>query len=375
MGRQSTAPPRFLRCLARVALASLLGGCSWIGLGWGELTYPTTARGESANVVAVGRYAYATMGADGVEIVDLSGEPASRRMELPDGESADDLAIADGLLFVLDAQPPGALSVYSLADPGSPALAQPPVPVDVGSFSGVSAAAGLVVVSGGTAPLSLRRYRADGRLDAESVTAHLGRGQPDVLLAANGRDAFVSTHENGPRFLLTVLELGAQPLALRAIGTHALDSYGFTPGGAAPANFPIELALAGDLLLVASASGLEILDASDPAALRSLARLPLAVKAVNVAARGGLAAVVGSSPTPELVLVDIANPAAPSVLRTILLPPGARATGVALTDTQAVVAAHAVGTLVYELDTVRSSAPARSGGWRSSPRRRARAGS
>jgi hypothetical protein len=345
MGRQSTS-----RRLSLVAFASLLAGCAWVELGWGALTVPTTAPGESANVVAAGRYAYATKGTAGVEIVDLAGEPESRLMPLPDGESADDLAIADGLLFVLDAQPPGALSVYSLADPSVPALAQPPMPVDVGPFSGVSAAAGLVVVSGGTSQLSLRRYRADGRLDAEVVTADLGRGQPDVLLSPDGRTAFVSTHDYGPHFLITALQLSAQPLGLHVIGTHALDSYGFTPGGAKPANFPIELAIAGDLLLIATASGLEIVDASDPAALRSLATLPLDVAPVNVDARGGLAAVVGSAPAPRLVLVDFSTPTAPRVLRAVPLPQRGRASGVALGETQAIVAAHAVGTLVYELN-------------------------
>lgn len=336
-----------------VPLAAVLvsGGCGWIGLGWGALNYPTTVNGESANVVAAGRRAYATRGAEGIEIVELD-VPSRRRLVRPvPGTTVDDLAIADSLLFVLDAHPPGHLSVYSLADPAHPALVQAPAAVDVGPFSGVSAAGGLVVVSGGTSMLSLRRYAPDGRLGNVVANADLGRGQPDVLLGPDGRHAYVSVHDSGPKFRLAVLALMSEPLEPREIASLPLDTYGFTPGGARPANFPIEMALAGDKLLIASAAGLQVIDVADPAQPRPLATFATPALPVNVDARPGLAAVAGSDPVPELTLVDITDPAAPRALASIRLPEGSRATGVVLAGGQVVVAAHAAGTLVFDLTT------------------------
>lgn len=343
---RAAAIVRWLPALVAFALA----GCGWIGLGWGAVTFPTTAAGESANVVAHGRFAYSTRGADGIEIIDLA-TPAVRRVMVPAPEtSADDLAIADALLFVLDAQPPGHLAIYSLTDPAAPQLVQAPVPVEVGPFSGVSAGGGLVVVSGGTSLLSLRRYLAEGRLSTDLATADLGRGQPDVLLSADGRYAYVSVHDQGPDFSLVVLELSAEPLAMRELARLPLDTYGFTPGGARPASFPIEMASTGRLLLIASAAGLQVLDIADPAQPQRVATLQAGALPVNVDARPGLAAVVGSDPSPELVLVDLADPAAPTLLRSSRLPARSLATGVALTDRHAVIAAHAGGTLIFDIN-------------------------
>jgi len=341
--------PHAWRWLPLTAVLAL-GGCGWIGLGWGAISYPTTKAGESANVVVNSGYAYATRGADGIEIVDLSA-PTSRRVIAPtEGTSADDLAVADKLLFVLDAQPPGHLAVYSLADPGAPQLVQSPKPVGVGPFSGISAAGGNVVVSGGTSLVSLHRYASDGRIATEVAVADLGRGQPDVLLSANGRYAFVSAHDSGPHFSLAVLELTARPLAIKQIARLPLETYGFTPGGAKPASFPIEMAIADKQLLIASATGLQVLDVSDPASPLPMTTMQAGALPVNVDARAGLAAVVGSDPEPVLTLVDLAHPAAPKILRSIRLQKGSLATGVALGDRQVIVAAHAGGTLVFNLD-------------------------
>jgi hypothetical protein len=343
------APRALRRRLAALAGApALLSGCSWLGLAWGSLTYPTTAPGEPANVAVGGEHAYVTRGSEGIEILRLSRAPERRVMPLPEGESADDLAVADGLLFVLDARPPGSLSVYSLEEPAAPELRQPPVPVEVGPFSGVSAASGLVVVSGGTSRLSLRAYAPEGRLGPEVATADLGRGQPDVLVAPDARTAFVSTHEWGPRFVLTVATLESAPLRVVPRGAVPLETYGFTSGGAKPASFPIESALAGRVVLVAHAKGLGFVDAADPAAPRLLGVLDVGVEPVNVDAQGGTAALVGSEPQPLLVLVDVRGPAAPRVARTVPLPDGSRATGVAITRSHVVVAAHGRGTLVFD---------------------------
>lgn len=322
-------------------------GCAWIALGYNSIRYRTTATGESSNVVIHGATAYGTLAERGLEIVDLTNAERRRTISPPAGsESIDDLAVADGLLFALDARRPGHLSVFSLSDPAMPVVASAPVEVEVGPFSGVSAGGGQVVVSGGTSALALHTYDREGRLSPEVATIDLGRGQPDVLVAPDGRRAFVSTHFRGPHFGLTTLEIGRGSRALVRDGTVDLDTYGFTAGGAKPANFPIESALAGNVVIVAYARGLAIIENSNPP--RLLRVVGLEIKAVNVDVDGGMAAVVGSSPKPLLVLLDVANPSAPVIKRSVPLPEGSYATSVAVGRAHVVVAAHGRGLLIFQ---------------------------
>lgn len=327
--------------------ALLLGGCSWVELAWNALTYPTTRAGESANVVVHGEWAYITKGAAGIEVVHLERRERTRVIPVQAGESADDVAVADGLLFVLDAHPPGYLAVYRLENPSAPALSGSPVPVEVGPFSGVSAAHGLVVVSGGTSRLSMRSYSRSGVLNSETVTGDFGRGQPDVVLSPDGRAAYVSTHEWGPYFQLTAAKLSLEPLQIRRRGALPLDTYGFTPGGAKPANFPIEGATDGSTLYIAFAAGLGVLDVADCSAPKLIALLELDVEPVNVDVRDGVAALVGSSPSPRLILVDVREPSHPKIQQSIPLPDDSLATGVAIASSYVVLAAHGRGTLLF----------------------------
>jgi hypothetical protein len=344
----SLGTPDWIARIVALVLLPMFHGCAWVGLTWGALTYPTTQSGETANVVSNGTWAYATRGAAGLEILNLAATPPVRTfLALPPGvESADDLALADGLLFVLDARAPGHLAVFSLADPATPALAGAPVAVDVGPFSGVSAAHGRVVVSGGTSRLSLRTYDAAGRLGADVATADLGRGQPDVLLCPYGRYAFVSAHDWGPYFSLKIARL-ADDGRLEVERSLSLSTYGFTPGGAKPANFPIEAAFQDRLVFVASADGLRVIQLSRTAAPRLLAHLEVGLQPVNIDVHDGIAVMVGSAPSPALVFVDVRKPSRPRVLGSFGLPADSRGTGVALTDSHAVVAAHGLGTLLF----------------------------
>lgn len=328
-------------------LALLLGGCTWVELAWHALSYPTTRPGESANVVVHGEWAYVTKGPAGIEVVHLGRREPTRVVPVQGGESADDLAVADGLLFVLDARPPGHLTVYTLEDPSAPSLRNPPVPVEVGPFSGVSAAGGRVIVSGGTGRLAMRGYDRAGLLGSEIVTADFGRGQPDVVLAADGRAAYVSTHDWGPYFQLAVAMLASEPLQVIRQSALPLDTYGFTPGGAKPANFPIEGAADGSILYLAFAAGLGVLDVADPSMPKLLGLLKLGVEPVNVDVHDGVAALVGSSPSPLLVLVDVREPSHPRILQSITLPEDSLATGVAVASSHVVVAAHGRGTLLF----------------------------
>jgi hypothetical protein len=236
-----------------------------------------------------------------------------------------------------------------LADPEIPRLVAEPLPVDVGPFSGVAAAAGRVLVSGGTSQLTLRGYDTNGHLGEAVLHADLGRGQPDVAVSRSGGWAFVSTHDFGPFFQLTALELAAE--ALIAHGTLPLDTYGFTPGGAKPANFPLEVAPLAMTLYVAHAAGLAVVDITDPAAPTLRRMLEIGVEPVSVDAADGLIAAVGSHPTPTLVLLDPHDEEQPRIRATLPLPAGSRPSGVAIAATHVVVAAHGAQALVYERHT------------------------
>jgi hypothetical protein len=147
----------------------------------------------------------------------------------------------------------------------------------------VSAAGGLVAVSGGTSQLTLRDYGADGRFGAEVATADYGRGQPDVALRADGGMAAISTHIIGPDFALTLVELRRSPLGLRELARLPLRDAGFTSGGFKPAHFPLVAAWRGDRVYVADGGGLAVLDAANPAQTRLLRRDPLPGPAIDVA--------------------------------------------------------------------------------------------
>jgi hypothetical protein len=332
------------------AQSLLLGSCAWLGLSWGSLTYPSTQPGEAANVALHGEWAYVTRGTVGLEVLRTGRVPHSRLLAPPAGlESIDDVAVADGFLFVLDAQAPGHLAVLSLADPAAPRAVGEPVDASVGAFAGVTAANGRVIVAGGNAPLAMRGYDAEGRLGAIVASRKLGQGQADAVLAPDGELGFVPKQDWGPNFELAVVRTSLQPPRLEQVGALPLETFGFTPGGAKPASFPIAAATEGALLYVASAAGLEIVDVSDAADPRLLARIDPGVLPVSVDVRDGLVAVVGSDPAPRLVLVDAHDPSQPRVLQSFALPEGSRATGIVLTDSQAVVAAHGHGVQLFDL--------------------------
>jgi hypothetical protein len=207
-------------------------------------------------------------------------------------------------------------------------------------------------VSGGTGLLSLRSVRPDGTLDPEVARADLGRGQPDLRLSPDGRRAFVSVHLYGPHFA----RLASGPLRVEPQAEVELETWGFTPGGARPASFPIQSALAGATLLVAHASGVAALDVTDPAAPRRLALIEVGVEPVGIDASSGFAAVVGSVPEPRLVLLDLRDAGRARVVRSVALPEGSRPTGVAFAASKLLVASGRSGVLVFER---RSLAPSR----------------
>src|SRR5262245_16245100 len=95
---------RWVTCLGCAALAAI--GCGllahrWIAIGWAAARYPTAGPAARTQVVVDGTRAYIAAGRDGVEVVDLRTD---RRLGLlPPAaplDRVDDLAVADGVLFV-----------------------------------------------------------------------------------------------------------------------------------------------------------------------------------------------------------------------------------------------------------------------------------
>ena len=334
---------RTLAILASTAIAAvaIFFGRPWLALGYHALSYPVTGAADAANVIIDGTTVFASRANRGFEIINIPTGKILNTVAPPSGsESVDDLAVADHFLFTLDARTPGKLSVFSIADPANPVLVSPPVDVAVGPFSGVSAGSGRVIVSGGTSRMSLRSYDAAGKLGPVLATNDFGRGQPDVLLAPDGARAFVSTHRWGPYFALTTVRVAD---SLSEAATLNVNTYGFTDGGAKPASFPLKTALAGDILLAADLEGLTVISVASLDRPQVLAHLDLGVKAVNVDVRDNLAAVIGSSPKPLLVLVDVTTPSTPHILRSIPLPAGSYPTGVAIGPTHIAIALHQQG--------------------------------
>jgi hypothetical protein len=320
-------------------LALVASGCNLFG----SLAYPTLPSGEAAHVAVSGSTAYLARGETGVEVYDVEARARVALLPPPPGaRSSDHLCVADGKLFVLDARR-GRLSVYSAAEARAPKLVSAPVAVPVGPFSGVSAGGGRVIVSGGTSELTVLAYDDAGRLGAARATADLGRGQPEVRIAPDGTRAVVSTHFSRPDFGVTTLLVRPPPEAPVIEGRLALEAAGFTPGGFKPANFPLVALLDGDRLFAAYGAGLAEVDLTRPAAPRLVRVVPLDVTPVSLSADGSTLAIVGSSPAPRVVLVDMRTLA---VLRSEALPADAKALDVALTPSNVVIAAGPRGALV-----------------------------
>jgi hypothetical protein len=326
-----------------LGLVLALGGCGWLGLIAGALATPTSGDDASTNVAISAGVAYVAHSVGGVERIDLATNTRTRFAPPAPADRIDDVAIADGFLFALDATPPGYLVVYRIA-PDDSLLAASVTPVPVGPFSGVAAGGGHVIVSGGTSELTLRRYGTDGMLGPAALD-DFGRGQPDIALSPDGRVALVSTHVQGPRFGLTVADVDDAPLHLRSRGYVELPGSGFTEGGFHPANFALQAAALGDYVLVAHGGGLSVLEAAAGEAPTLVGTMPLPISATAIAvdARRRLAFVAGASPEPAILTLDLADVGAPRLVDRRALPATSSPSAIALDDTHLVVALQGGG--------------------------------
>jgi hypothetical protein len=332
--------------VAALGVAAALGH-RWLDLGWQAWHYAVAAPTARTQLVVADGRAYVAVGVDGIEVVDLA--TAQRVALVPPPAPADridDLAAADGWLFALDATPPGHLLTLRSSHLGATSSPVAIVPVPVGPFSGVSAAAGIVVVSGGTSQVTLREYDADGRLGAEVATADYGRGQPDVALRPDGRLAAVSTHIVGPDFALTFVEVRRRPLGLRMLGQVPLRDAGFTAGGYKPAHFPLVATWRGDRVYVADGGGLAVVDVADPAHPRLLRRDARPRPAIDLAIAGDELDVVGAGREPAVVRYRLDPAGLPIAAGVWTFPAGDRAAAIARHGADLVATRHERGWLM-----------------------------
>jgi hypothetical protein len=305
------------------------------------LTYETLRAGEAGNVVASDSLAYVTLGDSGLAVIDArSGQRVAVVAPPAGAASVDDLSMSDGLLFLLDARAPGYLGVMSLEEARHPRSIGIARDVAVGPFSGVSAANGVVIVSGGTSRVSAWRYDSSGALAGPVATVDFGRGQPDVLLTRAHR-LLVSTHYQGPRFGVDVARLDPGGASLAVLGRLELEGAGFTSGGTKPANFPIEGAEVDDSTFVfAFRRGVARIVVARDGVPRLDRLLDVGGPAVNVDALRDTAAVAvaGARDEGAIVLVDLT--AEPRVIKRIALPPGTIPSGVALTSRSVIISAR-----------------------------------
>lgn len=346
---KSRAVLPFRRTLFGTVSATLLcAGCNWLSLAANALTYDTLQSGEAGNVAATDSIVYATQGGAGLVWLDSRSGNRLGSLSPPLGsESIDDIAVDGELLFALDAEAPGHLAVFSLANPLQPALISAPRLAAVGPFSGVSAADGVVMVSGGTSQLAVWQYDRKGHLEGPLATADLGRGQPDIVVTANGL-AYASTHYWGPYFGLDILRYDSSTHVLSTLSELRLDGAGFTKGGAKPANFPLAVQMFGaDTLLIAFARGVAVVGISNPEAPLLLQVIDVGGKAVSIGTRGREAVVAVAAPNPAVVILEF-NGSGPPNTKRISLPPGTNPAGIAFTGARVAVAARERGVLLID---------------------------
>ena len=318
----------------------------WLALAWNAWDYPAASVHARTQIVINGAHAYAAAGVDGIEVIDLArGVSLSMLPPRSPMDRIDDIAIADGWLFALDATPPGFLQLYRLQEDGQGKAVGAASPVPVGPFSGVAAAAGVVAVSGGTSLLSLREYDAHGRLGDALVNADFGRGQPDIALREDGTRAVIATHFYGPEFGLTLVEINRAPLRLRQLGQVRIRGAGFTRGGYKPAHFPMVAQWRGDRVYLAHGGGLSIIDASDPSRpiLRATDARPRPAMDISIDGDRLYVALAGEHPAVYRYRLDPTATAMPMLVGRWPLAEGSRPAAIANSEKHSLIALHERG--------------------------------
>ena len=294
------------------------------------------------NVVILNGFAYAACGT-GIEVVDL--DSFERNFV---SQPADDIT-GDASLGVLFTQSGTTLRQFDLVNPMAP---NPITTVDTNFaiFSGVSAANGILAVSGGSGGANTEIYTYDTislSLVLPGIAAVDNQiGNPDVHVAASGDGATAFYSQD----IGAAANWGLQIVELDSSGnvTAIPEAVVLTPGQFfvnfglpfSPANIPIEGEFLDGRLYVAhfAAEGIEVIDTSDS---NALSLIPLGYEPTNIATDGSQLFVVAVSRD----IVDTIDPTTETVVDSISLPLQLPA-GVAASETHIAVADRVLGLIV-----------------------------
>jgi glycerol uptake facilitator-like aquaporin len=251
------------------------------------------APAENVFFVAMGSQGYARCPNVSPLICDVIAVP-------PGLVQVDDIAVADGSLFLLQAGDDGGGISTSLVIVNSvtDAVTQSSVAIPGSLFLGVAAVSGTVVVSGGEGLIQSFAFNAAGALAAApTATADFGRSQPDVIMA-NSALAYVSTDFTvaaeaalGNRYGITVASLPSLQVQNQIPLTDVLDNSNSN------ANFPVQLAayqtpLGIECVLGATQSGFTVVCNPGVPAVANRFDLPNTANALSVAVGDNLAFVL-----------------------------------------------------------------------------------
>lgn len=299
-----------------------------------------TAPEVQARALAFGAHlGYVALGELGLATVDPASGAIGPPLPPPAPmDSVDDLALLNDVLVVLDAHSPGYVALYGVRE-DSPQLSAAPVEVPVGGVARVSNHHGVLVVSGGTEPLTVMTYDGYGVLGAARSQARVAEDQSEVLVDHTGERAYLSTRLDADRYGLTALQLRAPPAEPTVLSQLPI------PGADGAA---LSGQIQDDLYYLGFSDGLAVVDVSDPAEMKILSLTALGVSGAAAAVELDRAYVVGSLPRPLLVELDVSEPAAPRVLEEIPLPEAAWPTDVAVRKGTVLVAAGPAGVLAFQ---------------------------
>lgn len=300
-----------------------------------------------SNVMIAKGFAYAACG-DEIEVVELD----TLERNLLSGVSADDITVdaEAGLLFT---QSGNLLTTYDLSNPLAPEVLFTDS-TNFSAFSGISAANGVLVVSGGAGSSDTQVYSytdasesivlfANGIPEIDNTT-----GNPDVHLAPapGGANAFYSQDIGAvANWAIQIAEINSSSGQVLSIS----DDIVLTPGqfvgnpAFAPANFPVESEFLNDRLYVAhfAAQGIEVIDLADDNALLPVIDLPF--EPTNITTDGEMLFVVGL----ENDSVEVIDPATSSVVESLTASePLGQPTGVAASATHIAIADQENGLVI-----------------------------
>ncbi len=307
------------------------------------IVIPVVTSDSCSNVIIVNGYAYGACDTQ-LEIVSLS---SGERNTVP--VPSDDIAFdaSNQTLFV---QSGNTVEALSITDPFTPTVIAS-AGTNFGTFSGIGAANGVVVVSGGNRSSNTQVYNfnnntfnltADGIALVDSV-----RGNPDVhvIPTTNGARAFYSQDLSAvTNWGIQIVDFNTNGMVQSTEDVVVLNSQQFTGGFApvSPANFPVESEFLNNRLYVAhfAVNGLEVIDFN---AANTTSVIDLGYQPVHITTDGTLLFTIGITSD----IISILNPVTNTIERRVVNDIE-QARGIAVSSNYIVIADRSRGLIVLD---------------------------